>query len=305
MTILAQRHALGVVPRDLSLLSVGDCHLPTRSLAAAAALPSWTASEGPYDCRFATSVVDLDAVLRLRFEVFNLELGEGLSASFATGRDEDELDAWCHHLVVEERLTGRVVGTYRMQTADMAAAGLGFYTASEFDFARPVEDGRGGAAALAALLAESVEVGRACIAREHRRKTVLYLLWRGLAAYVAYNRKRFCFGCCSLTSQDPSDGVAAAATLARRGVLDAAIRLPPMPGYECVAEAPAPDAPVIRLPDLFEIYLRYGAKVCGPPALDRRFGTIDFLVSLDVDGLDERARRRFFGGPSASLAAGI
>jgi putative hemolysin len=36
--------------------------------------------------------------------------------------------------------------------------------------------------------------------------------------------------------------------------------------------------------------------VCGPPAIDRRFKTIDFLVLLDVAGLTPRAHRLFFGG---------
>jgi putative hemolysin len=47
------------------------------------------------------------------------------------------------------------------------------------------------------------------------------------------------------------------------------------------------------MPD--EIYRRYGGKVCGPPAIDRRFKTIDFLVLLDVAALSTRARRSFFG----------
>ena len=30
-------------------------------------------------------------------------------------------------------------------------------------------------------------------------------------------------------------------------------------------------------------YLALGAAVCGPPALDREFGTIDFLTWLDLE----------------------
>jgi len=50
-------------------------------------LPSGEMREGKYAVRFAKSREELDAVLRLRFEVFNLELGEGLETSFRTGRD--------------------------------------------------------------------------------------------------------------------------------------------------------------------------------------------------------------------------
>ena len=50
----------------------------------------------------------------------------------------------------------------------------------------------------------------------------------------------------------------------------------------------------IKLPKLFRTYLRYGSKVCSPPAIDREFGTIDFLVLLDTHELSERSRRIFF-----------
>ncbi|MBT4137738.1 MAG: hypothetical protein HOE48_07480 [Candidatus Latescibacteria bacterium] len=32
-----------------------------------------------------------------------MELGEGLTESFDTPRDEDPFDAYCHHLIVDER----------------------------------------------------------------------------------------------------------------------------------------------------------------------------------------------------------
>ncbi|HYP27347.1 MAG TPA: GNAT family N-acetyltransferase [Blastocatellia bacterium] len=73
----------------------------------------------------------MDAALRLRFEVFNLELGEGLESSFQTGRDSDEFDETCHHLVVYETARGEVVGTYRMQTSEMARAARGLYSAGQ------------------------------------------------------------------------------------------------------------------------------------------------------------------------------
>jgi len=84
------------------------------------ALPTGETTQGRYRMRFAAGDDDLDAILRLRFDVFNLELGEGMDASFETGRDEDEFDPLCHHLMVEEAATGRLVGTYRMMTSSMA-----------------------------------------------------------------------------------------------------------------------------------------------------------------------------------------
>jgi putative hemolysin len=48
------------------------------------------------------------------------------------------------------------------------------------------------------------------------------------------------------------------------------------------------------LTPLFDGYLALGAKVCSAPAVDREFGTTDFLVLLDVEELDDRTRRSLF-----------
>jgi putative hemolysin len=41
-------------------------------------------------------------------------------------------------------------------------------------------------------------------------------------------------------------------------------------------------SPAPRIPRLLSAYLALGAAICGPPALDREFRTIDFLTWLDV-----------------------
>ena len=50
----------------------------------------------------------------------------------------------------------------------------------------------------------------------------------------------------------------------------------------------------MEIPSLFRTYLRYGAKVCGPPAMDREFKTIDFFMLFDLSALDARTYRLFF-----------
>jgi len=51
----------------------------------------------------------------------------------------------------------------------------------------------------------------------------------------------------------------------------------------------------VKIPKLLRAYLTLGAKICGPPALDRNFKTIDFLTLLDLETLSELNWRRFFG----------
>src|SRR6202012_2086738 len=110
------------------------------------------------------------------------------------------------------------------------------------------------------ILRHSVEVGRACIAREHRGRQGLYLLWRGLALYMAHNRLRYLFGCCSLTSQDERDGHRALALLRERGVVHPGLWLPVLPDFDCGAPDGTESGEGIVLPALVEIYLRSGGK---------------------------------------------
>ena len=247
-------------------------------------LPDCTFEHGRYSLKFARDSAELERILRLRYQVFNLELGEGLEASQSTGLDRDEFDAGCHHLMVIDGGSGEIVGTYRLQTSAMAARHLGFYSAGEFDLdALPPE-----------IRDRAVELGRACISLAHRNRQVLFLLWRGLAAYVVHNRARYFFGCSSLTSQDPRDGQAMLQLLSARGDVHETVSVPPRQGFECVVEPGCGPLPKVEIPSLFRTYLRYGAKVCGAPAIDRDFKTIDFFMLFELAGLDPRTYRLFF-----------
>ena len=225
----------------------------------------------------AASQKDVQAAQGLRFMIFNLELQEGLESSFFTLRDEDTYDAACDHLLVE--CDGEVVGTYRMQTGERAAQHGGFYSAQEFDLT-PFE----------AVRAQVLELGRACVHREHRNLHVLALLWRGIADYARVNGCRYFLGCSSLTSQDPEEGLALHQMLSQKHLAPEKFQTTPLPGWECPPPASERDpAPVPRTPKLLTAYLSLGAKICAPPALDREFKTIDFLTLLDLETLPASA----------------
>ncbi len=52
-------------------------------------------------CGWRADADEIRAAQVLRFQVFNLELNEGLAQSYATGLDADPFDAVCDHLLVE------------------------------------------------------------------------------------------------------------------------------------------------------------------------------------------------------------
>ena len=234
-----------------------------------------------YEVRLARRAEEVRAAQMLRYEVFNLELNEGLASSHVTGRDEDCFDPVCDHLLVEHLPTHQVVGTYRLQTGRSAAMNNGYYCAQEFEF-EVFEPLRG----------ELIELGRACVDRQHRNLTVLGMLWKGIADFATSHGARYLVGCSSLTSQDPKVGASAYAMLSRQHSATPAFRTRPLPAYHCsLADLAAEE---VVLPKLLRAYLTLGAKICGPPALDPYFKTIDFLTLVDLDLIPPAVRQRFF-----------
>lgn len=236
---------------------------------------------GQYVCRLVQTSEDLREAQALRFQVFNVELKEGLDEAFTTGRDEDPFDIICDHLIVEDRTSGCIVGTYRLQSGIKAKKGLGYYSEQEFDFS-PFESMRH----------EMLELGRACIHKSHRNLASLSLLWKGIARYAMNYDLRYFIGCSSLTSQDPDAGLEVFRMLKERFLTLPHLRTNPLPKYACPFGRQPERQP--EIPKLLRAYLTVGAQICGPPALDKAFGTIDFLTLLDLKNLSARTLRRYF-----------
>ncbi len=251
-----------------------------------AASPHLAVELGKYQVRLAETLAEREAACRLRFAVFNLELGEGFASSWRSGMDQDQFDLFCDHLIVEDRSTREVVGTYRMQSGATARRNLGYYSEQEFDFA-PYESLRG----------EVLELGRASIDREHRSSEVLTLLWRGIAQYARFYRLRYLIGCSSLSSREPQEGWSMYNQL---GDFLAPAHLCTRPVGAYVPPRASPELPAgVKVPRLLRTYIAVGARICGAPAWDREFGTIDFLTLLDLAQLSPAARNRFLPGSAA------
>ena len=234
----------------------------------------------PYRVCLASSEDERRAAFRLRFRTFNLELNEGLESAYRTGEDTDEFDRFCDHVIVQETRSGSVVGTYRLQTGTTAKRHLGYYSAREFDFT-PYEP----------LAPSMVELGRACIHPDHRKYEVLMLLWKAIARYAVERGARYLIGCSSLTSQDPAAGAAVYESL-KPMLAPVHLRTVPTAEYAC---EPGLCVEPLEPPKLLRTYLAVGAHICGPPALDRAFRTIDFLTLMDLNNLSPAIRKRLLG----------
>ena len=68
-------------------------------------------------------------------------------------------------------------------------------------------------------------------------------------------------------------------------------RTVPQPSHQCSLAELANPSP--RVPKLLAAYLSIGAKICGPPAIDREFKTIDFLTFLDIQALPPQIVQKY------------
>jgi len=215
---------------------------------------------------------------RLRYKVFAEEMGARLSGDGR--RDRDGFDALCDHLLVRDKETGEVVGTYRILDPEMAREARGYYSGTEFDITR-----------LLHLAPTMVEVGRSCVHPRYRNGATIALLWAGLAKYMMKHGYQHMIGCASIGMTD--GGYNAASVYARL----AEKHLSP-PEYRVFPRTPLPlgalgigTEPVV--PPLIKGYMRLGAYVCGEPAWDPDFNTADLLVLLPLSRISQHYLRHF------------
>ncbi|MEZ5476313.1 MAG: GNAT family N-acyltransferase [Thiolinea sp.] len=198
--------------------------------------------------------------------------------SEAEGLDRDHYDPYCHHLLVRERDSGRLVGSTRMLTTANARDAGSFYSENEFDLSVMFPNLRG----------QALEIGRTCIHPDYRNGLGIHTLWLGLAQFMSLHQVDYLFGCASISVRD--GGRQAAAIMARardRHLAEEAYRVTPR-----VRLLPVEPAERVEMPPLLRTYLRLGAWIAGEPCLDPDFNVADFLVLLDVSRLSNNRYQR-------------
>ncbi len=248
---------------------------------------------GNLEVKLASNMAELDAAMRLRFEVFNLELQEGLISSYDRGYDTDAYDAYCDHLIVKDTASGEVVGTYRLLRGEEAERHIGFYSENEFDLSN-----------LKRLGGETLELGRSCVAASHRSFATLNLLWSAIAKYAVERNLRHLFGCASLHISSASEVQRVYSYLRANHYAPEKYRVYPVESCrmaisEEVGESVDSRAATRLLSPILKGYLRAGAMICGAPAYDAEFGTADVLAILELEKMARRYKQRYLAGAEA------
>jgi L-ornithine Nalpha-acyltransferase len=242
---------------------------------------------GTLEVKLASTFAEIDRAMRLRFEVFNLELQEGLRASYDKGYDSDPYDAYCDHLIVKDLESDNVVGTYRLLRKSRAEKQIGFYSENEFDLSN-----------LKKLPGDLLELGRSCIAATHRNYATINLLWSAIGQYALKKNISHMFGCASLHCSDVEEVQPIYSYLRARHYAPEKYRVQPLPSCRMEikdeADVQFDEREVLRkIPAIMKGYIRTGAIVCGPPAYDVEFGTADVFVLLEMEKMAGRYRQHY------------
>lgn len=227
-----------------------------------------------YLVRTAETTADLLSCFKLRHQVFVNEFrdlpGDGL--------DFDRYDFSFDHLMIIDKGSRELVGTYRLNShKDL----LSSYTAQEFDLSEIVQ-----------MNEVTLELGRACIRKDHRKGSSLRLLWRGVSEYMKLCGAEVLVGCSSLKMNQVRDAALVMTYLQRKGSVSGSLSLPVMRSYKLqdfevwsfyfksAWTEEHEDEAAEKIPALLRTYLALGARVGWEPAYDPEFDCIDLVTVL-------------------------
>ena len=243
------------------------------------------------EVRLAVSPAEIEAAQRLRYRVFYDGMGAKPTPEMAaTGRDFDDFDDVCDHLLVIDRNRGEgadgVVGTYRLQRRESEKF-TRFYSAGEYDVS-----------AISSFKGRVLELGRSCVDEDYRTKMTMQSLWRGIAGYVFSHNIDLMFGCASLPGTDPQALALPLSYLYHNHLAPADIRPRALDSlYTEMNLMPADSInakrALVQLPPLVKGYLRLGGFVGDGAVIDHQFNTTDVCIIVKTDLVTDKYFRHY------------
>ena len=262
------------------------------TLDTAACQPFAEIRSGNLGVRIASDSAEVDAVQALRYRVFYQEMGARPdAATIAAQRDRDIYDTVADHLLVVDHGLGEgpdsVVGTYRLIRREAAERIGHFYSSGEYDIS-----------AIEAIPGRILELGRSCVDNDYRNRSVMQVLWRGIAAYVFQHDIELMFGCASLPGIDPDASALELSYLYYNHLAPAAIR-PRALSHRYIdmrrldRDEIDARAALARLPPLIKGYLRLGGFIGDGAVIDPQFNTIDVAVVVQTDLMTDKYYKHY------------
>ena len=260
---------------------------------------------GRFTVRLAESETDVAAAQRLRYRVFVEEMGATPDPEDAKlRRERDRFDPYFEHMLLIDNEADPddpldyVIGVYRLMTGAAAKRGIGFYGASEYDLTKMLEFPK-----------ETLELGRSCVAAEHRGGAGMHLLWTGLGNYVARNDVQILFGVASFHGADPKPLAQPLSYLHYNHLAPEDLRVRAIAtAYEPMNVLPEDQVDkteaMRQIPALIKAYIRLGGFVGEGAYVDHEFNTVDVCLLMDTARMVDRYRKFYkresgsSGGPA-------
>ncbi|WP_417250727.1 GNAT family N-acetyltransferase [Celeribacter sp.] len=240
--------------------------------------------KGRYIVRLAERAADVEAAQRLRYLAFISNRADGAVAE-GDGADADAFDACCHHVLIEERATGRLVCTFRMMDLDNGAAISQSYSAQYY-----------GLEALESYEGRMLEMGRFCIHPECHDPDVLRVAWGALTQYVDTRGIDLLFGCSSFMGTDWAVHADALAMLKHRHLgpkrLLPRVKAPNVFKFAArLRRKPDAKRAMRAMPPLLKTYLMMGGWVSDHAVVDRALGTMHVFTGVEIAAIPPARKR--------------
>lgn len=226
-----------------------------------------------YSSRMGQSPEDLLAVQHLRYLAFIADRG---AVDRPEGRDADDFDARCRHVLVEEAETGRLVATFRLLPLGSGADINTCYSAQFYEL-HGLEDFKG----------PMVEMGRFCVAPGETDPDILRAAWGALAGYVDREGVAMLFGCSSFQGTDAKAYADAFAMLREQHLAPKRwlprIKAPNVFNFaQRFRRTPDRTKALRTMPPLLRSYLSLGGWVSDHAVVDRDLNTLHVFTGLEV-----------------------
>ena len=232
---------------------------------------------------------EIEAAQRLRYQVFYEEFAAKPNSAMAIARlDFDDYDNYADHLIViDHNRDDKIVGTYRLLQQEAAKKIGQFYSSDEYDLTPLLNSGH-----------NLLELGRSCVMPEYRTKSIMNLLWEGIAEYISDHGIGIMFGCASLQSTDIKSISLPLSYLHHYHLAPEEIRTRALKGcYINMDIIPKDEFEAKRgfneLPPLIKGYLRVGAVIGDGAFIDHQFNTTDVCIIMDTRNVTDRYRKHF------------
>ncbi len=233
--------------------------------------------QGRYLARLARDDRDTERAQALRARAF---LGE------EAGRDADDHDAACLHVLVEEEPSGELVCCFRVLMLEGGSEIARSYSAQFYELS-----------ALAGFEGRMAEMGRFCVAPDRHDPDILRVAWAAMTRLVDAHGVQMLFGCSSFKGVEATPYLDAFAMLGKRHLAPRRwwprVKAPAVFRFAQRLRRHKPDMKLAmrHMPPLLRSYLMMGGWVSDHAVIDRRMGTLHVFTGVEISAIPAARQR--------------